>query len=210
MLECSYVLKVDENVYIDYNPTNKTICRIGYNAKIRTGSVIYSSVTIGDHFHLGHNGIIREKNKIGNNVSIGSNTAIEPGCIIGNNTRIHGGCFVVRAVIGEGVFIGPNTTFTDDPHPACPKYLECKPPINIADYASIGANVTLLPGVSIGKGALIGAGAVVTEDVPDFEVWAGNPAKFVKKIDELHCKPGHYEQPFQWKDGGYLLGDYSK
>jgi acetyltransferase-like isoleucine patch superfamily enzyme len=66
--------------------------------------------------------------------------------------------------------------------------------------ASIGANVTVLPGVEVGEGALIGAGSVVAENVAPGVVAVGNPAREVKKIEDLVCWPGHFERPYVWRD----------
>ena len=180
------LVSVDGNCYVNYGlHTGKTVF-LG-SAVVRAGAMIYGDVTIGDGFHCGHNAVIREMNAFGDNVSIGSNTSIEPGCAIGRGTRIHGNCFVVRADIGQGVFVGPGVVFTDDPHPACPHYLDCAPPIEIGDYAVIGAGVVIMPGIKIGAGAVIGAGSLVTKDVPANEVWAGHPAVKKKNRSDVVC-----------------------
>jgi acetyltransferase-like isoleucine patch superfamily enzyme len=92
--------------------------------------------------------------------------------------RIQHGAFLPnRARIGDRVFIGPNATFTDDRYPEVnnPRY-KAEPPI-VEDDVAIGAGAVILPGVRIGRGALIGAGAVVTKDVPPSAVVVGNPAR---------------------------------
>jgi acetyltransferase-like isoleucine patch superfamily enzyme len=97
------------------------------------------------------------------------------------------------------VFIGPNVVFTDDPHPMkCPRYLECKGGVTVRRLARIGAHSTLLPGVVVGENALVGAGSVVTRDVPPGTVVAGNPARVIKKVEDLDCPPGFYEKPYRW------------
>ena len=80
-----------------------------------------------------------------------------------------------RSYIGERVFIGPNVTFTDDRHPKVNVSYHPEPPI-VQDDVSIGAGAVILPGIKIGRGAMIGAGAVVTKDVPAEVVVLGNPA----------------------------------
>jgi acetyltransferase-like isoleucine patch superfamily enzyme len=98
------------------------------------------------------------------------------------------------------VFVGPNVVFTDDPHPMnCPRYKECLGGVTVRELARIGANSTLLPGVVIGRNAFVGAGSVVTDNVPDNAVVVGNPAKFVKWVSELECHPGFFERPYQWE-----------
>jgi acetyltransferase-like isoleucine patch superfamily enzyme len=80
----------------------------------------------------------------------------------------------------------------------CPKYKECKRGAIVEDFARIGANSTILPGVRIGRNSLVGAGSVVTKDVPANSIVIGNPAKVVKEIDDLKCFPGFFEKPYQW------------
>jgi acetyltransferase-like isoleucine patch superfamily enzyme len=176
----------------------KTI--IGDNSWIRSFTTIYSGNTIGRCFQTGHGALIREDNIIGDNVSIGTNTVLEFGNRIGNNVRIHSGCFLEMVTIGNDVFIGPNTVFTDDPHPMnCPRYRECLAGVKVEDLAKIGANVTLLPGIKVGRNALIGAGSVVTKDVPNGAVVAGNPARIINWVDKLICPAGFFERPYLWE-----------
>ncbi|NNF06841.1 MAG: N-acetyltransferase [Candidatus Eisenbacteria bacterium] len=126
---------------------------------------------------------------------------LEHGNRIGNGARIHSGCFLELVTLGDHVFLGPNVVFTDDPHPPCPKYEECKKGAILEDYVKVGANATILPGVRIGARSLIGAGSVVTQDIPPGVVAAGNPARVVRNIDELTCWPGHYDHPYAWELG---------
>jgi acetyltransferase-like isoleucine patch superfamily enzyme len=84
--------------------------------------------------------------------------------------------------IEDNVFIGPNVTFTNDKYPRSKQYPQEFQSTVIKKGASIGANVTILGGVIIGEKSMIGAGSVVTKNIPDGELWVGNPAKFVRKI----------------------------
>ncbi|WP_292424290.1 acyltransferase [Methanoregula sp.] len=150
---------------------------IGNNAVLRTGTVIYCTVTIGDNFSTGHNVIIREKTTIGNNTAIGTSTIIEGNCAIGSNVRIQSMVFIpTNTEIGDGVFIGPNSILTNDRYPPF-GIPELKGPI-LEDNATIGGNVTILPGVRIGKCAAVAAGSVVTKDVPAGMLALGSPARF--------------------------------
>ena len=172
---------------------------IGKNSTIRSFTTIYSGNIILDYFSTGQNVSIRENNIIGNNVSIGSSSTIEFDNIIGDSTRIHSGCFLEMVNIGRNVFIGPNVVFTDDPHPMkCPYYKKCKGGVIVEDLVKIGANSTILPGVRIGRNSLIGAGSVVVKDVPPNTVFVGNPAKFIKNIEDLKCEKGFIEKPYLW------------
>jgi len=177
----------------------KLSLRIGNGSIIRPFSTIYAGTEIGDNFQTGQGVSIREDNVIGDNVSIGTNSVLEFGNRIGDNSRIHSNCFLEMVTIGKFVFIGPNVVFTDDPHPmGCPRYKECKKGAIVEDFARIGANSTILPGVRIGRNSLVGAGSVVTKDVPGNCVVVGNPAKVIKKIDDLACLPGFFGKPYQW------------
>lgn len=122
--------------------------------------------TIGDHC------IIHAPVWIGNNVKIGN------GCLIQAFTFIPEG-----VTIEDEVFIGPHVCFTNDKKP--PSWGTHWAPITVKRCASIGANVTILPGITIGDHAKIGAGAVVTKDVPGGETWVGNPAHPIHLKDVL-------------------------
>lgn len=181
---------------------------IGKNAIIRPFTTIYAGNTVGNNLQTGQGASIRENNRIGDNVSIGTNSVLEFGNRIGNNVRIHSLCFLELVTVEDWVFVGPNVVFTDDPHPMnCPKYKECLGGVKVEELAKIGANCTLLPGVVIGRNALVGAGSVVTKDVPDDTVAAGCPAKAIKKIQDLQCPPGFFERPYLWEP--YLEGEIS-
>lgn len=160
---------------------------IGDNAVMRSNTVIYAGTKIGNNFQTGHSVIIRENNTIGHNVSIGSNSTIEVDNKIGNNVRIHSLCFLEKTCIEDTVFIGPCVLFTDDPHPQIPTIRDCMKGATVKKNAKIGGGVTLLPYVTIGENALIGAGSVVTKDVPANMVVAGNPAHKLKNISEMIC-----------------------
>jgi acetyltransferase-like isoleucine patch superfamily enzyme len=169
---------------------------------IRPFTTIYAGTTIGAGFQSGQGASIREDNIIGDDVSVGTNAVLEYGNRIGDHVRIHSGCFLEQVTVGNHVFLGPHVVFTDDPHPACPRYTDCKGGPVVEDLVKIGANATLLPGVKVGRNSLVGAGAVVASDVPPDVVVAGSPARVVKKIDELTCWPGHFERPYVWEPYG--------
>jgi len=172
---------------------------IGSNGCVRPFTTIYAGTKIGKNFQTGQGVSIREDNIIGDNVSIGTLSVLEFGNRIGEHSKVHTGCFLEMTTIGKHVFVGPNVVFTDDPHPmGCPKYKECKGGAVVEDYARIGGNCTILPGVRIGRNSLIGAGSVVVKDVPRNSVAAGNPAKVIKMIDELECAAGFFEKPYSW------------
>jgi len=173
---------------------------IGAGGIIRSGTVIYAGAVIGDRFNSGHGALVRENNVIGDDCSVGTNAVLEAGNRVGSGTRIHSGCFLEHVTLGARVFLGPNVVFTDDPHPMCPRYLDCVLGATVEDDVSIGANATILPGLRIGAGSLIGAGSVVTKDVAAGIVVAGNPAVRVKDVDQLVCFKGYFERPYVWRE----------
>jgi acetyltransferase-like isoleucine patch superfamily enzyme len=172
---------------------------IGPNSYIRSGTVIYAGAVLGSGVQTGHNSMIREDNIIGDRCSIGTGAVLEPGNRVGNDTRIHSQCFLEHVTLGQRVFLGPGVVFTDDPHPMCPRFRECVLGATVEDDVAVGGNTTILPGVRIGHGSLIGAGSVVTRDVAADVVVAGSPARVMRQIAELTCHAGLYERPYEWR-----------
>jgi len=186
----------------EYLKDNTIPLVIGKNAIIRSHTVIYRGTEIGDNFQTGHGVLIREDNKIGNNVSIGSHTVIERKNDIRCNVRIHSNCFIPEFVqINENVWISPGVTILNVLHPPCPSFEKCAPGVVIESNVKIGGNVTICPRITIGKNAFIGAGSVVTKDVPKGSVVIGNPGKVVGKLQELKCKSGFQKFPYCWDVG---------
>ena len=121
--------------------------------------------------------------KIGENCNICANVLIENEVNIGNNVTIKSGVQVWDGVILEdNVFIGPNVTFTNDKYPKSGNMGYKMLLTRVCKGVAIGANSTISPGITIGEFSMIGAGSVVTKDIPSGELWFGNPAKFVRKL----------------------------
>jgi len=163
---------------------------IGARAVIRPFTTIYAGTKIGDDFQTGQCVTIREDNVIGDSSSVGTGTSLEVENRIGSRVRIHSNCFLERVVVEDDVFIAPGVAFTDDPHPPCPQFRRCTAPVTVETAARIGACAVILPGVRIGRGALVGAGSVVVRDVPPGVVVVGNPARVLKGVDEIECPLG--------------------
>ncbi len=160
--------------------------RIGARAVIRSHTVIYAGNRIGDDFQTGHGVLIREDNEIGNHVSIGSHSMVEHHVRIGNGVRLHSNVFVPEfSVLEDDCWLGPNVVVTNARYPRSRNVKEQLKGAIVKRGAKIGANATLLPGVTIGENALVGAGAVVVDDVPDNAVIAGNPARVIKQITDI-------------------------
>ena len=116
---------------------------------------------------------------IGKACNICFNVFIENDVIIGDNVTIKSGVQIWDGLtIGDGVFIGPNATFTNDLYPRSKDNTVEISRTTIKAGATIGANASILCGITIGKWAMIGIGSVITKDIPDYTLWYGNPAKF--------------------------------
>ena len=160
---------------------------IGAHATVRAFSVIYAGSRIGAHLETGHHVVIREENQIGAHLSIWNHSTIDYGCVLGDHVRIHNHVYVAQfTTIEDEVFLAPGVMIANDRHPIC---RECMKGPLIKRGARVGINATLLPEVVIGEGALVGAGAVVTKDVPPGAVVVGNPARVVGRAENLtHAK----------------------
>jgi acetyltransferase-like isoleucine patch superfamily enzyme/dTDP-4-dehydrorhamnose 3,5-epimerase-like enzyme len=115
---------------------------------------------------------------VGKNCNICDHVFIENGVTVGDNVTVKCGVQLWTGItVGNNVFIGPNATFTNDAFPRSKKHLSTYPETVLEDGCSIGANATILPGLRIGRNAMVGAGGVVTQSVPPFAIVTGNPAR---------------------------------
>jgi acetyltransferase-like isoleucine patch superfamily enzyme len=163
------------------------------NPFIHETADVDKDATIGTETKIWHYAQIREHAKIGSNCTISKNVYIDFETIIGDNCKIQNNASIYHKTILEfGVFIGPHVIITNDKNPRAitpdgtirPE-TDWAPGTVLVKYgASIGAGSIILPNVTIGKFAMIGAGSVVTEDVPDFALVYGNPAKIHGRVDE--------------------------
>ena len=142
------------------------------------------SKNIGKDTNIWQFCVVFPEAKIGDNCNICANVLIENEVTVGNNVTVKSGVQLWDGVtVEDNVFIGPNVTFTNDLFPRSKVHPKEYAKTIIKKGASIGANSTIVCGHIIGENAMIGAGSVVTHDVPDGELWYGNPARCIHKID---------------------------
>jgi acetyltransferase-like isoleucine patch superfamily enzyme len=170
---------------------------VGEGAQLGSGTVLYLGSSIGTHLKTGHHVVIREQNVLGDAVSVWSNSVIDYGCQIGSRVKIHTNVYIAQfSILEDDVFVAPGVSFANDLHPGCPMSEPCMQGPTLKKGAQIGVNVTVLPYIVIGEYALIGAGSVVTRNVPDGAVAYGNPARVVGTVDQLTCSKGFLERPY--------------
>lgn len=164
--------KLSEEDYSSLKPV-----KIGSESIIRDNTVIYSGVELGKKVETGHHVLIRENTDVEKNTIIGSGSIIEDRCEIGQDVSIQSGVYLPsKTIVEDEVFLGPEICITND------KYMDSEiEPVKIEKGAKVGGNVTLLPGIKVGKDSFIGAGSVVTKDVPPDKKVYGNPAKIPDK-----------------------------
>ena len=164
---------------------------IGPNGVIRSHTIIYAGSRIGARLQTGHSVLIREKTSIGDDCSIGTGSVVEFAVVIGDRVRLHSQCFVPEySVLEDDCWLGPRVVLTNARFPTSRRAKHTLEGVRICHLARIGANATLLPGVVIGEGALVGAGAVVTRDVAQDTVVVGNPARPLGRVSELEDEGG--------------------
>ena len=182
---------IGDNVIIGYrdirpggsSKTEPLATEIGQNVIVRSGTVIYHGTKIGDNSMVGHNAVIRENTIIGHDTYIGSLTAIEGDTKIGNYVGIHTQCHITKFCdIGDYTFIAPLFVGANDQAMAHRRVGHGQNLVGFTTekYVRIAIGVTVLPGVHFGEGCIVGAGSVVTKDVPSYKVVAGVPARVIK------------------------------
>lgn len=137
---------------------------------------------------------VREGARIRAGTTIGQGVYIDHDVEIGRGCKIQNGVSLYHpATLGDHVFVGPNATFTNDLVPRAANEDWNPVPTRLDDHASVGANATIVCGVTLGRACMVGAGAVVTRDVPPFALVVGNPARILDWVDldgnRLHRDP---------------------
>ncbi len=140
---------------------------------------------IGEGTRVWQYSVILSGAKIGGNCNICAHTLIENDVFIGNNVTIKSGVYIWDGItIEDDVFVGPCVTFTNDKQPRSKQFPEKFLKTIIRKGASLGANATILPGIELGEKCMVGAGAVVTKNVPANALVVGNPARIVKYLEK--------------------------
>ena len=182
---------------------------VGAGSLIRSGSIVYAGSALGEAFQCGHTVTIRENATVGRHCSVGTFSDIQGDCVIGDYTRLHSSVHVAqKSRIGSYVWLFPSVVLTNDPHPPS----ETRLAVHIDDYAVVAAGAVLLPGVRVGKGALIGANALVRQDVAPATVVAGQPGRLMGDVqlirspesgDAVYPWPLHFGRGMPWEEVGY-------
>lgn len=168
------------------------------NFFVHESSYIDEGCTIGENTKIWHFSHILPGVKIGKNCIIGQNVMIGPDVVVGDNCKIQNNVSLYKGIkLEDGVFCGPSCVFTNvyNPRATVDRKNEFLSTL-VKKGATIGANATIVCGVTLGEYCFIGAGAVVTKDVPDFACVVGNPSHFIswrcicgEKLDiTYHCK----------------------
>lgn len=154
---------------------------------IHPQALVDENVTIGNGTRVWAFAHLVSGAQIGSDCNICDHTFIEGKVRLGDRVTVKCGVFLWDGIIVEDeVFIGPAAVFTNDTNPRSKRYVAEYPVTHLLQGSSIGANSTILPGLTLGRWSMVGAGSVVTRDVPDFALVVGNPARFRSWI----CKCG--------------------
>lgn len=188
---------------------HKHATKIGDKAIVRSGSIIYGGVDIGDNFQSGHNVTIREGAIIGNNVSVGTLSDIQGNCKIGNYVRLHSNVHVgMKTIIDDCCWVFPYVVFTNDPTPPS----DVMTGVHVHSFAIVATGAVVLPGIEIASDSLIGAGTVVNKNVEKYQVVVGNPGKAKADIRNIKNKSTgrshypwryHFDRNMPWENYGF-------
>lgn len=176
---------IDGTAIVGYRYTeNIEPAVLGPDATVRAGTIIYGDVIAGARLNTGHGALIREQTELGDDVVVGTGVTIDGMTTIGSNVSLQTSVYIPSETeIGSNVFVGPCTVMTNDPYPLRQDAELVGP--TLEEHTSIGANATLLPDVTVGEGAFVAAGALVTEDVPPETLAVGVPAQHEPLPEQL-------------------------
>lgn len=182
---------------------------IGNDSLIRSETIIYGDTVIDNCFQCGHRVTIREKAHIGHHTRIGTLSDIQGDCEIGNYVSLHSNVHIgQKSVVKDYAWIYPYVVLTNDPTPPS----ETMKGVVVNEFAIVATGSIVMPGIQIGMNALVGAGAIVTKNVPEQKVFVGNPAKEICDISKIKDKATgesvypwcyHFDRGMPWRDIGY-------
>lgn len=182
--------------------------QLGAHALIRSGSILYGDSQIGDYFQTGHRVTIRENTLIGVHVNLGTLSDVQGDCTIGNYVHMHSNVHIgMKTTLKDYVWIFPYVVFTNDPTPPSETLLGA----TAEEFAVVCTGTVVLPGVRIGKDALIGAGTTLTKDAAPETIVVGNPGKPVGPVSKVKTADGTSVYPWRysfkrgtpWSDSDY-------
>lgn len=200
-----------DNVVIEKDCVIEDFTTLGYPTKlgdgspliirqsslIRSYSLFYESSEFGKELVTGHRVTVRENTSAGDNFQIGTLCDIQGHCRIGNNVRTHSNVFISqKSIIADFCWLFPYVVLTNDPHPPSDGYIAgCK----LEEYAALAAASCILPGVVIGAGSLVAAGALVTKDVLPGHFVGGVPAKDLGPVDMIKFRDNRNLSAYPWR-----------
>ncbi len=169
---------------------------LGAGAHIRSYSLFYQGSTFGPGLVTGHRVTVREGTRAGQDLQIGTLGDIQGNCQIGDWVRFHSNVHIGQhSRVGDFVWIFPYVVLTNDPHPPS----DVQQGVTVEDFAAIATMSIVLPGVRVGRGALVGAHSSVSRNVEPDTVVAGAPAKFVCATDAVKLKDGSGQPAYPWR-----------
>lgn len=202
---------IHENVFVDEgtfvgshcelgcaasNPAHGGPLLIGKNSHIRSHSVFYEGSSFGENLTTGHRVTVREQTRAGRDFQIGTLGDIQGHCEIGDFTKFHSNVHIgQQSRIGDCVWIFPYVVLTNDPHPPS----ELRMGVVVEDFAAIATMSVILPGVTVGSGALVAAHSSVSRNVAPDTVVAGSPAHYVCDTDQIALKDGSGAPAYPWR-----------
>ena len=188
---------IDSYCEIGYsNGKERGPLKLGANARIRSHSILYAGSNIGENLVTGHHTTIRENMEIGMDFQLGTLSDIQGETTIGDYVKTHSNVFVAQfSKIGNYVWLLPCAFLANDPHPPSDEVTNGP---TISDFAVLGARCIIFPNVHVGKDAVVGAGCVLRQDLPDNKLAVGNPGRIIGNVSDVKIK-GTNKPAYPWK-----------